>query len=454
MTDRPQHDGRVITPVSRRPRPTSRSRRLPRLVDRDRLRAAGQLGWGLSDQALSSLTNFGLSLMVAREVGTSQLGAFSLVFTTYLMALGISRSLNSDPLMVRYSAGSERSWREGAALTGGGAIGLGVVGGAACALVGWAIGGSLGGAFVVLGFSLPGLLLQDAWRYAFIAAGRSFQAFLNDLVWAVVLAPALAVIVVTGRASLVVFELAWGGAATIAALVGVAQAGFLPWPANPLVWWRRHRDLNSRYLGEFLATGGVTQLNAYGVSAVAGLGAVGTLRAGELGFGPVHVLFMGGSMVAVAEGARIVRRSPARLAHATFLLSATLSVVTALWGAVLYLLPPTVGTQILGSTWHAAHSVAVPFTLVTVGLTASAGPQTGLRALAAARHGLRARLIAGPLTVGGTLTGALLGGAVGAAWGMAAGYWSGAAVWWWQYRIALQRHRIGTSPVPGAERRT
>ena len=35
-------------------------------VGRARFRAAGQLGWGLGDQALSSLTNFALSLLVAR----------------------------------------------------------------------------------------------------------------------------------------------------------------------------------------------------------------------------------------------------------------------------------------------------------------------------------------------------------------------------------------------------
>ena len=35
------------------------------------------------------------------------------------------------------------------------------------------------------GLTLPGLLLQDSWRFAFFALGRGSQAFLNDLVWAV-----------------------------------------------------------------------------------------------------------------------------------------------------------------------------------------------------------------------------------------------------------------------------
>jgi hypothetical protein len=224
----------------------------------------------------------------------------------------------------------------------------------------------------------------------------------------------------------------------VAALAGVAQARLLPWPANPLGWWRRHRDLNVRYLGEFLTIGAVSQVNSYGVSAVAGIAAVGALRAGEILIGPVYVLFMGGNMVAVAEGARIGRRSPARLARLSLLVSAAMSVAAFLWGAVVVLLPDAIGTRVMGSTWQAAAQVVVPYALVTIGLTASAGPQTGLRALAAARRGLRARLLASPLMLAGAVGGAAVGGAVGAAWGMAAGYWAAAVVWWWQFRLAVR----------------
>jgi hypothetical protein len=407
------------------------------LLDRGRVRTAGRFGWGLADQALSSLTNFAVSLLVARQVGIQQLGVFSLVFTTYLLALGVSRSLNTDPLLVRYSGVAE-AWREGTAAAAGGAVGLGIALGVGCAAAGLAIGGVLGGALVVLGLSLPGLLLQDAWRFAFFAAGRSFHAFLNDLVWAVALLPGLGVLVAARHNSVIAFELAWAGAAALAALFGIAQARLLPWPANPLGWWRRHRDLNTRYLGEFLAIGGVGQLNSYGVNAIAGLAAVGALRAGEIMMGPVHVLFMGGNVVAVAEGARMASRSPARLARMSLLVSAAMGAAATLWGLVLILLPTSVGTRALGATWYAAAQVMVPFVLLTIGLTAAAGPQTGLRALAAARRGLRARLIHSPLMLVGAIGGAAVGGAVGAAWGMVAGNWIGAVVWWWQFRLALR----------------
>ena len=42
------------------------------------------------------------------------------------------------------------------------------------------IGGTAGAAFLALGLTLPGLMLQDSWRYSFFALGRGSQAFLND----------------------------------------------------------------------------------------------------------------------------------------------------------------------------------------------------------------------------------------------------------------------------------
>ena len=56
------------------------------------------------------------------------------------------------------------------------------------------LGGTARLAFLALGLTLPGLLLQDSWRYSFFALGRGSQAFLNDMIWAVTLLPALVVL--------------------------------------------------------------------------------------------------------------------------------------------------------------------------------------------------------------------------------------------------------------------
>ena len=59
------------------------------------------------------------------------------------------------------------------------------------------------------------------------------------------------------------------------------------------------------------------QLRFYGVGLVAGLAAVGTLRAGQLLFGPVQMVFLGSGLIAVPEGARALAVSLERLRRAS-----------------------------------------------------------------------------------------------------------------------------------------
>ena len=84
-------------------------------------------------------------------------------------------------------------------------------------------------AFLALGLTLPGLLLQDSWRFAFFALGRGSQAFLNDVIWAVAMVPALVLSCrLTGHANVFWFVFAWGAAAAVAAAIGPLQARVVP----------------------------------------------------------------------------------------------------------------------------------------------------------------------------------------------------------------------------------
>src|ERR1700693_3209091 len=65
--------------------------------------ASRRLSWGVADQAVSSITNFAVTLYVARTLGAAQLGAFSLSYVTYGFLLNASRGLATDPLLVRFS---------------------------------------------------------------------------------------------------------------------------------------------------------------------------------------------------------------------------------------------------------------------------------------------------------------------------------------------------------------
>ncbi|WP_037886186.1 membrane protein [Streptomyces viridochromogenes] len=404
----------------------------------------GRLSWGLADQAASSITNFAVGIYVARSLGLTAFGVFSLAWVTYGVVLNVSRGLATDPLMVRFSGVPDASWRAAVVRSSGTALGVGAALGAASVLAGLALGGRVGPAFACLGVVLPGLLLQDAWRFAFFAAGAGRKAFVNDVVWGVVLVPAMVVAARVG--SVAAFVLAWGGAAAVAAVYGCFQSGIRPRLTGAREWLREHRDLGYRYLAENVSNSGASQLRAYGLGAIVGVGAVGVVRGAELLLGPFLAVLMGLSLVTVAEAARVLRRAPHRLGAFCLLLGGGQAVAALLWGGALLLVPDRGGELVLGDVWSSASQLIVPVTLGVAGAGLGSGAAAGLRALGAARRSLRSQLIGSACYVVGGLGGAAVGGTAGSAWGVAAATVCGSAVWWLQLRSALrERHQ---NPIP------
>ncbi|MBC7274394.1 MAG: hypothetical protein H5T76_37785 [Streptomyces sp.] len=404
----------------------------------------GRLSWGLADQAASSMTNFAVGIYVARSLGLAAFGAFSLAWVTYGVVLSVSRGLATDPMVVRFSGVPENLWRGAVARSSGTALGVGAAVGVACLAVGLAVGGDVGPAFACLGVMLPGLMLQDAWRYAFFAAGTGRKAFVNDVVWGVALVPAMVVAARVG--SVAAFVLAWGASAAVAALYGCVQSGIRPQLAGARSWVRDHRDLGYRYLVENTCVSGASQLRAYGLGAIVGVGAVGAVRGAELLLGPFLAVLMGLSLVTVAEAARVLRRAPHRLGPFCLLLGGGQAVAALLWGAALLLVPDRLGELVLGGVWNSASELIVPATLGVAGAGLGTGAAAGLRALGAARRSLRAQLFASACYVGGGLGGAAVGGVTGSAWGVAAATVTASAVWWLHLRSALREHNRNPSP--------
>jgi O-antigen/teichoic acid export membrane protein len=410
--------------------------------------AARRAGWGVADQGLSSLTNFAVGLLVARSVPIAEFGAFTLAIAAYRLALSASRALATEPLGVRFSQVSTAEWRRAAQAATGLAATIGLLVALVCLSVGVGIGRAHGDVFVVLALWMPSLLVQDAWRYAFFAIGRGGQAFLNDLVWAVAQIPTLGVLALAGNKSIAVFMLAWGGAAAAAAVAGVVQARIVPDPRRTWSWLREQGDLSSRYLLELLALSGSLQLAFYGVGAIAGLAAVGTMRAAELLLGPLNVLTMGVGIMAVPEAARALRVSLRRLTRVALLISGVLTSSVLAWGLVVLALPSSIGVAILGGAWAAARQVVVPLLVMQALNAANTGAFVALRALAAVRRSVRARLFASVCFVTGALIGAALGGALGAAWGLALAAAVNDVMWWWQFRLAADGHHQSMARPP------
>ncbi|MGZ8594596.1 MAG: hypothetical protein ACXWYJ_02915 [Actinomycetota bacterium] len=406
--------------------------------------------WGLGDQAFSSLTNFALSAVVARSVSPHEFGRFALVFAAYVLALGVVRSLGTLAVLVRFSAVTQERWREAAATATGAAVVLGGATAAVCVVLALIVPG-LRYALLALAVSLPGLLLQESWRHVFLARGRPSLAFVNDVIWATALVPALWIPIAAGASTVEPFILAWGAAAGVAALAGLAQARLVPAPSRGSGWIRTHWDLGGRQLGEFVANTGSNQLVMFIAGAVAGLATAGALRAGQVMLGPLTAMLQGVWFVTLPELVRVLRHRPERFHRVAVLLSVALGACSSIYLLLILAFGSRLGPILLGPSWPNARVVVVPLAVANICWGLWIGATTGLRAMQEAARSLRVRLLNAALTVAGGSLGVVLGGTGGAAWGLAAAYVLTVGAWWWQFETARASPRGLTEPGTAGE---
>jgi O-antigen/teichoic acid export membrane protein len=405
------------------------------------VQAVRRLGWGVADQGISSLSNFALGLFVARSFGANNFGAFTLAYITYTFVINAARGLATDPLLVRYSGDATRRWRRATSAATGTALIVGVVAGAVCIVVGLLLPNPVGPVFVALGIGLPGLVLQDSWRFSFFASGRGLSAFINDLFWTVLLVLALVVLHNTGDGSAARCLLVFGGTAALAAVLGAFQARVLPRPVRVVWWLRSHYQISVRYLVENLTISGASQVRSYVLGAVAGLAAVGYVRASEILMGPFLVVLMGISQVAVPEASRVFHRNSGRLARFCFILGGSQAAAAVAWGLLLMIVFPLgPGPALLKELWMPTSQLLPAITLTVAAASFITAATAGLRAMGVARRSLRAQLTGSTAYAVCGAVGAVLGGALGASWGVTAAQTFAALVWWHQLRAALANH--------------
>jgi len=76
-------------------------------------RVARRFGWGLADQAMSSVSNAAVSFYVARELGATQFGAFSLAYVS--LSAGTGALILFGAVQVTMLVAAIRSGEPGAA---------------------------------------------------------------------------------------------------------------------------------------------------------------------------------------------------------------------------------------------------------------------------------------------------------------------------------------------------
>jgi O-antigen/teichoic acid export membrane protein len=408
-------------------------------------RLGSRIGWNICDQALSSLTNAALSILIARAVTQDAFGAFALCFTIYAIVVGVSRGLVSEPLTVRYGDASPEVFdraRRGAA---GSALAVGVLVGLVLLALASTQSELVREPLAALALCMPGLLLQDAIRYAFITQGNPRRAAANDFVWAVLQLVAVAWLLYKDTSSAGPFVLAWGGAAIAAALYGIGQTRAMPAVGSAARWIWEQIHLSRFFVAEYLTVLGSLQVALLLVGAIAGVDAVGAIRGATVVLGPLNILMFGAFAFSIPE---LVRRRELPLKRHVQLaasISGTLVAAVAVWATLMLVLPTSVGVDLLGDTWHGARSVLAPVAVTFAGIAACLGPLCTLRAFGAARESfLVGVLVASLLLVLGTI-GVVIDEARGAAIGFAIAQWIAVPVIWHRMIKVVRARREGAT---------
>ena len=251
--------------------------------------------WGLADQTLISIANFGTMLILARALGSSEFGAFVLAYTALLFLNGIQTALVTQPHNV---LGQNRKEGDYVRYTSSTAL-VQVVFSAILSVV--ALVSALAAAkfalhaaaiLLALAPTITAWQLQEFVRRILYTEGRLVTAFAVDLV-----SYGGQVVVLLGLVSFA--EIDAPSALYAAAATSAVGAAFGAWKIRHSL--RRCADLAAlkenwifgKWLAAALAASWLAgQLYIYLTAAMRGATAAGVLRAGQIVLGPVSTFLL------------------------------------------------------------------------------------------------------------------------------------------------------------------
>ena len=383
------------------------------------------------DQGCVSLTTLCVSIGVLQGP-TSGAAEFALVFLLHGLAVGLSRSITTEPVaqdLASFPPDHVRAHVRVSALIGA-LVGL-VTALIAAALVRpeTAVGlWSLAFPLAVVG--------ADSVRAAWIGAQRPSSAARYSVAQFIAGAVGLVLTVLTGDA-------VWALAPVVVVSAGLTLGAALSGPATS---WAALVPRHGYYAGEWLLTSGLSQSS--GLVAAHALPLLPLLiRAQSVVFGPLSALAQAVAVLAVPEFASLRRRRPSLVGAATAL-TAFLMISAAVYAGLVLLVPDSVFAVVLGETWAEYRPVLLPSIALIIAANAPMSPLVALRAHGYARTSLGATILLGVGHFLLPLLGVLVAGLPGFFWGSAASSLVGALVSMTALKRAEQRRPVASVADP------
>lgn len=377
----------------------------------------------LVDQGVSSVSNLLVVVLVARVLSPSDFGHFALGYAILTVTLGLSRAYFGSRISLAKDPASARQLT--AALVAGMLVVSPVVALAVFAVSTVATNGQAQLIVLIVALASPVVCMQDALRFGAASGGRPWVALLSDTVWVVIMTlPFLLGIRLQASAAVAL----WASAASLALVVALISFGARPRLRPGLRELRRREDVGAAITVGAVATTSATLLVLLVVTNVLGPAATGSLRGASTAMGPVNVLL---AFSALGITPVLVRRARAGDRAFCALVAAAMMALVLAWGAVLLILPDSVGAAAFGSSWPGIRSVLAWTVAEYVWVAASAAAILGLKVRRQVGGLVRTRAIAaGTTVVAGTIAATTLRETVAVAGALAASAFLTAAVSW------------------------
>ena len=389
--------------------------------------------WAVVDQVLSSGTNFVPALLLARALGPSSYGAFSLVFLAWFTALGLLQTALMRPYTLASSSLTGDAWHR-ITQEAGGAV---VIGGLLCSaafLVVHVVAGpssEFGQSFLVLAILAPGLALQEFWRSAAFSASRARTAAANDLCWVIGQVVAFGFVLWRGEFTVTIGLIAWGVGAWLAAGLGILQLSVVPSVSRAAVRWaRRWARLGGWFTLESITYALGTLAIALAIAASVGHRGLGYFRSVQNLFGPVQLFTMGITSVYLPHLVRVLRGRMDRGIGESRRFSMLMAAANAVYAVVLVVTASTLLTSVFGADFAPASYLVLPMSIAFALDAVGSGAVLLLSARQQASRLLLTQVIATVVRVGSVVLLVNVGGLRAGVWGLVLGSAAFAVALW------------------------
>lgn len=388
-------------------------------------RGTGAFGFGFICQACSAAANFGLVVLAARVVGPSGLGVVSVGFAAYLVVLGLTRGVVTNPLVARTAAGSPSQRAETARLalmlTAVATLGVGSV----FAGLGALLPGQVGQSLLLFAPWLAPALVHDLGRSILFRDGRGRDALLADGTWLLIMGSMTPIAFATGSDWAV--TACWGSGALAGAVVILGRLHWAPSRlGHAFEWWKS----DVWPFGRWMAMAGtlysaVSYASVVALSGILGSKQFGGLRAVQSIYAPLTLIGPALALPGLPLVSRVIAGSRRRAVGIALQLAALATVATALYLGIVYVFPGLL-SFVFGDEFGQYRSIMLPIGIAQL-LTA---PVSALTLLLIAQERGRTLLWVGTLnaflllvfSIGFAtsfgLTGAAWGAAIGSALGL------------------------------------